>query len=83
VILDFSRAEGDKIDLSGIDANIGTADDDSFTLVASFTGTAGELIVTRSAGVYTVLGDVDGDGVADFGIEVHSAAPLGAADFTL
>jgi Ca2+-binding RTX toxin-like protein len=44
-IADFSSADGDKIDLSSIDANALTAANDPFTYVgaAGFSGVAGEL----------------------------------------
>ncbi|MGH6870171.1 MAG: M10 family metallopeptidase C-terminal domain-containing protein, partial [Rhizomicrobium sp.] len=83
-IMDFSHAEGDVIDLSGIDAITGGADD-AFTLISGgFTHHAGELIVV-SAGLntYSVRGDVNGDGVADFFITVHSTTALVAGDFIL
>ena len=55
----------DKVDLSGIDANINTAEDDAFAFIggAEFSGTAGELRVIDDS---VVLGDVDGDGTGDF-----------------
>jgi Ca2+-binding RTX toxin-like protein len=82
-ILDF--ASGDIINLGNIDAIAGGGDDAfSFIGGAAFSNVAGQL---RSAdngnGTYTVEGDVDGDGVADFAILVTSAAPLGAGDFVL
>ncbi len=44
-ITDFSRAQGDKIDLSGIDANTGAAGNQAFSFIGSglFTHHAGEL----------------------------------------
>jgi hypothetical protein len=82
-ILDFDAAQGDRIDLRGIDAVIGTGND-AFTLVAAFGGTAGELVLrTRPDGVQVVRGDIDGDAVADFRILVTAPAALTAADFLL
>jgi hypothetical protein len=82
-ILDFDAAEGDRIDLRGIDAITGPGND-AFTFVSTFSGTAGELMVrTRLDGVQVVRGDIDGDAVADFRIFVTAAAPLVAADFLL
>jgi len=62
---------GDKIDLSGIDADVNTAGDQAFHFIDSgaFTGHAGELIAVQDAGnspIWTVSGDTDGDGIADF-----------------
>jgi VCBS repeat-containing protein len=83
VIGDFSHAEGDKIDLSALDADTSDAADTAFTLVDSFTHHAGELTLMAEAGGYRVRGDVDGDGGADFSIFVRSATSLTAADFVL
>jgi|GEM_PF-974921 len=81
-VADFSGAAGDRIDLAGIDAIAGGGDN-SFTLVAAFTHAAGQLISTASGSGFLVQGDVNGDGAADFGIMVTSAAPLTATDFIL
>ncbi|HEX8193801.1 MAG TPA: M10 family metallopeptidase C-terminal domain-containing protein, partial [Allosphingosinicella sp.] len=77
----------DKIDLSAIDANVNTSDNDAFTFVgsAAFSNTAGQLRVEDlGGGSWQVQGDVDGNGVADLLINVNTAgaAPL-ATDFVL
>jgi Ca2+-binding RTX toxin-like protein len=83
-IMDFSHSEGDKIDLSAIDANINVAGNNSFTLVGGgFTGAAGQLIEVATTGGYFVEGDVNGDAVADFVLFVRAQAPLVASDFVL
>ena len=84
-ILDFSHAEGDRIDLRKIDADVIAAGDQNFTFIgmAAFTGMAGELRVEPVSDVALVHGDVDGDGVADFTIDVLGAATLVRADFIL
>ena len=79
-ILDFSHAEADIIDLRKIDAVIGGTDD-KFKLVAAFTHTAGQLTVVHDVDHYTVQGDVNGDGLADFAIDVYSQTPLVTTDF--
>lgn len=79
-IVDFNHAEGDRIELSSIDAIAG-GPDDAFTFTTAFTGVAGQLIATGSAGNWLVEGDIDGDSVADFAILVGSADPLVASDF--
>lgn len=81
VIRDFSHAQGDLIDLDEIDAVSGRGGDQAFHLIGNdaFSGSAGEL---RYAGG-TLHGDVDGDGVADFSIELANSAKLVAADFLL
>lgn len=60
---------GDKIDLSGIDAVSGGADN-AFAFIgnAAFHGIAGELRYSAGSGGQIVQGDVNGDGIADFSI---------------
>ena len=84
VIRDFSGAggDGDRIDLSYMDANATNAEgpDDAFTFLgtdAAFTGAAGQL--TFALGV--LEGDVNGDRVADFQIQVSNVIALAASDF--
>lgn len=80
VILDFNHDQGDKIDLRDIDANSGTNGNQAFTFIGghAFTNTAGEL--RFKTGV--VSGDINGDGRADFEIEVRGSVPH-TADFLL
>jgi hypothetical protein len=90
-ILDFTL--GDIIDLSRIDADTTKAGDQAFTFMNganSFTGNghAGELIaVNNGGGVWTVSGDVNGDGVADFQLSVtvadNGTHSLTSSDFFL
>ena len=65
---------GDRIDLTAIDANTGTAGDQSFTLVNGAPTTAGQLGVTlesRADGDFTVIqGNIDGNADAEFTIEI-------------
>lgn len=82
LIVDFNAKEGDHIDLRGIDAVSGGADN-AFTLVANFTGVAGQLRVLQDGGHYTIEGDVNGDKSADFAINVQSSSPLTSWDFML
>ena len=74
VIIGFSRAENDHIDLSIIDAETGTGDQ-AFHLIgdAAFSGAKGEL---RFAGG-VLQGDTNGNGIADF--EIESDRPRRAA----
>lgn len=81
-ITDFDRA--DIIDLSAIDAIAGGSDDAfNFIGVARFAGVAGELhYVVTGQGSVRVEGDVNGDAVADFAIEVCGVAQsVTAADY--
>jgi VCBS repeat-containing protein len=83
-ILDFTA--GDRIDLSPIDAKSG-AGNDAFTWIGgnAFSGSAGELRGTASGNVWTIQGDIDGNGIADLQIVVTVADnhPITAADFFL
>jgi lysophospholipase L1-like esterase len=82
LIVDFRR--GDKVDLSGIDANSGASGNQSFRIVSDFTGSAGQLTREKLGAGFLVSGDVDGDGNADFAIQVNTTlSALQASDFKL
>ena len=83
-IRDYSQAQGDRIQLDGIDAIAGGADD-AFSFIGSgaFTGVAGQLRAVVSSGNTFVSGDVNGDGVADFLIRIDGVHTLVAGDFIL
>jgi serralysin len=86
VVTDFSHAQGDTIVLNPIDANTRTPDvDDAFTFIgtAAFHGVAGELRYTASGANTLVLGDVNGDGQADFALLLLGAISLTKSDFVL
>jgi len=84
-IKDFSHAEGDRIDLSGIDANSSIGSDQAFTFIgaAAFGNHAGELHYTLSASGLTLSGDINGDGKADFSIDLLGVSTLDSHDFLL
>lgn len=79
-IADFQRGI-DTLSLTSIDARQGTDADDAFTFVgaAAFSGQEGEL---RYAGG-RLSGDVDGDGAADFVVNILGAPRLTSGDFDL
>jgi hypothetical protein len=85
-IVDFQN--GDRIDLSAIDANSGAGGNQQFTFIGSgaFSG-AGQVRAEYDAGTkqWTVSGDVDGDGEADFEILVArvDSSPIVMTDFIL
>ncbi len=82
VITDFLR--GDKIDFSAIDANAKAAGNQRFKFVAEFTGRAGELEWDKTSKGFKVSGDINGDGRADFSVQVNSSvAKLYGSDFLL
>ena len=82
---DFSRSEGDRIDLSAMDANTNLAGDQAFVLGGgSFTSQAGELIQFLDFSGWTILaGDIDGDGQADFELAFRGTLGLIETDFLL
>lgn len=79
-ILDFQTGI-DTIVLRAIDANVNVPGNQAFVFIgaAAFTGQARQLPYVQG----TVRGDVDGDGLADFALQIANAAPLTAADFLL
>jgi Ca2+-binding RTX toxin-like protein len=90
VITDFQLGL-DDIDLRDIDASLARADDQSFSFIGTgaFRGRAGELRYQTidQAGtaddITLVSGDVDGDRVADFEIELLGLLQLTKNDFLL
>ncbi len=74
----FDLGAGDKVDLSAIDANTGTAKNDAFTFIGTkaFSKTAGELRYEKKASDTYLSGDVNGDAKADFSIHLDDAIAL-------
>src|SRR5256885_466751 len=74
----------DHIDLSGFDAisSTGSYDQFKFIATAAFHGAAGELnyFYNSSTGVTTLQGDTNGDGVADFPIDLTGNISFSLAD---
>lgn len=90
VITDFGDGD-DKIDLSSIDANKKVRGDQEFKFLGTngFTKHAGELIYQKVdlAGTAKdktmIFGDMNGDGKADFQIELTGLKTLDTGDFIL
>jgi serralysin len=82
-ITDFTTGV-DKIRLSEIDANSGVAGNQAFTFIggSAFSGAAGELREFTQGGDHIVAGDVNGDMVADFTINLGGATAV-VTDFFL
>ena len=86
VITDFNRAEGDKISISMVDANVNLAGDQKFIFLGTtaFHKIAGEMrydIIGKDAHIQF---DTNGDGVGDLNLIVTSAGgTLQASDFLL
>ncbi|MEK0083400.1 M10 family metallopeptidase C-terminal domain-containing protein [Benzoatithermus flavus] len=83
IIADFQRGS-DRIDLVSIDAKSGIAGDQAFTFIGTkgFTA-AGQLHYLYDSGNTIVQGDVNGDKVADFEIQLTGKIALTATDFVL
>jgi Ca2+-binding RTX toxin-like protein len=88
-VLDFTHGK-DLLDLSGIDAKTTASGNNSFSFIGAngFSGTAGELraeVHHDAGGDYTIVqGDVNGDGVADFEIQLTGfTGTLQGSDFIL
>ncbi|MGL4960367.1 MAG: calcium-binding protein [Inquilinus sp.] len=84
-IVDFSRVQGDRIDLAAIDANTAAAGNQAFAFIGSALHhkIAGELRFVVAGGVTTIAGDVNGDGTSDFHIALTGDVALQASDFAL
>ena len=84
-ILDFSRKDGDRIDLKAIDASTKSGGDQAFTFIGTeaFHKKAGELRFEAKGGDTLVFGDVNGDGKADFSIRFDDALVFVKGDFIL
>jgi Ca2+-binding RTX toxin-like protein len=85
IILDFARTQGDKIDLSAIDADTTNSGNQAFNFIerAAFSSTAGELRFGITGGKTILSGDVDGDGASDFRIELDRSLSFIANDLLL
>ncbi|MFC7537886.1 calcium-binding protein [Sphingomonas sp. GCM10030256] len=86
-IVDFSRAQRDRIDLKAVDANAtnGTSTNEAFRWVGSsaFQGTPGELRYEQISGNTFLFGDVDGDTVPDFCVQIIGLHSLISSDILL
>lgn len=84
-IMDFSRSQGDKIDLKSIDANSLVAGNQAFSFVgtAAFTKQAGQLRYEIVSGKTNIYADLSGDGSVDLAIVLNSSIALKTTDFIL
>ena len=84
-IVDFSTAQGDKINLSLVDANTTTTADNAFTFIgaAAFSNVAGQLRYEVQGTNTIVMGDQDGNGAADFWIRLDGVVVPVAGNFVL
>jgi Ca2+-binding RTX toxin-like protein len=84
VIVDFMQGE-DHIDLSALDANMGTAGYDAFNWIgqSGFSGAAGQLRASVYSSGTIIQADLNGDKVADFEIGLSKQIELTSHDFLL
>ena len=84
-ISDFSRTDGDRLDFSAFDANANAAGVQHFNFVgaAAFSHTAGELHYAAVSGGVLLTGDVNGDAIADFSLQIAGVTLLQTSDFIL
>ncbi|MBO3762540.1 calcium-binding protein [Ciceribacter sp. L1K22] len=84
-IEDFSRSQGDRIDLSAIDASTKSSGNQAFSFVGekSYSGKAGELRYVNKDGDTFIYGDVNGDRKSDFSIKIDANIDLVKGDFIL
>lgn len=92
LITDFTHGQ-DVFNFSAIDANTALAGDQAFTFLATpgaaFTGVRGQLqwLQEDAAGTANdrtiVIGDINGDRIADFHVELTGLITLGLSDFVL
>jgi hypothetical protein len=85
VIYDFVRSQADIISLNPIDANTNVAGNQNFTFIgaSAFSNVAGQLHYYSSAGNTFIEGDVNGDSIGDFLIQVNGQFDPRATDFIL
>ncbi|MCM2477649.1 calcium-binding protein [Rhizobium sp. CG5] len=80
IIADFSHSQGDKVDLSTLDANTARGGNQAFSFIGDDAfSAAGQL--RFSGGI--VSGDVNGDGRSDFQIAMNDLADMVRSDFIL
>ncbi|MFO1070015.1 MAG: calcium-binding protein [Geminicoccaceae bacterium] len=84
IIFDFSHAEGDRIDLGGIDARPASAADNAFTFIGSdgFSA-AGQVRFTHVGGSTVIELNTEGGSGAEMKITLAGVIELHAADFHL
>ena len=83
-IVDFSRSQGDKIDLAGIDANEQASGNEAFKFIgqAKFTG-AGQLRFFQQDGDTFVQANTYGTSGAEMTIKIDPLVSFQEADFLL
>ncbi|MCY1370203.1 RTX calcium-binding nonapeptide repeat (4 copies) [compost metagenome] len=79
VVRDFKRVEGDKIDLSTLDANVATAANDAFTFIGGSAFSANATGQLRFANGI-LFGSTDADAAAEFEIGLVGVTTFAGVD---
>ena len=84
-ILDFVRSQGDRMDLTALDAKVRKAGNQAFDFIgaSAFGGEAGELRFSKGPGSTLVQAELNGDRKADFAFAFDDPLALIARDFLL
>lgn len=82
---DFSSWQNDKIDLTGMDADLTQSGNQDFLYLGTraFSSEAGELRWVRTASATYVQADLDGDKMADFAIQIGKSIDFISSDFLM
>jgi Ca2+-binding RTX toxin-like protein len=80
---DLLTGQGDRLDLSAIDADSNTAGDQAFHLVGAFSHQAGEMTLSFAAGITVLSLDVNGDGRADYRMKISGDVHLDSGGWLL
>jgi Ca2+-binding RTX toxin-like protein len=85
VVTDFSRVQGDRIDLSALDADTGTAGSQDFTFIGSSTfSAAGQVRFSHPTAYSTKIElNLDSDATGEMSFELAGKITLDSSDFLL
>ena len=83
----LAGGQGDRIDLSAIDANTanGSGTNEAFSFIGSgaFSNVAGQLRSEVISGNTYLIADTNGDAIADLWLRLDGTVTVGAGDLTL
>jgi len=82
LVFDFNAVQGDRIDVSAIDAVSSTTENEEFIFIDddAFSGSAGELRFVQDHTDGLLEGDINGDATVDFTIELLGVTSLTGDD---